>query len=123
MLPVEAEDALAELVALGMVNSDSFAGLRVLLMPSGRRGKSTSYAATAQAAAGLVRDGGCGALGSGAAARSGRCASRRRGGGANRALAVAPLGSDFLEAPRPGGRLAAAVARYTDVLPPLGGAR
>jgi ATP-dependent Lhr-like helicase len=42
MLPVEVEDALAELVALGMVNSDSFAGLRVLLLPSGRRGKSTS---------------------------------------------------------------------------------
>jgi ATP-dependent Lhr-like helicase len=45
MLPVEAEDALAELVAVGIVNSDSFAGLRVLLMPSARRGKSTSYAA------------------------------------------------------------------------------
>jgi ATP-dependent Lhr-like helicase len=44
MLPVEVEDALAELVALGMVNSDSFAGLRVLLLPSGRRGRSTSYA-------------------------------------------------------------------------------
>jgi ATP-dependent Lhr-like helicase len=44
MLPVEVEDALAELVALGIVNSDSFAGLRVLLLPSGRRGKSTSYA-------------------------------------------------------------------------------
>jgi ATP-dependent helicase Lhr and Lhr-like helicase len=43
MLPVEVEDALAELVALGMVNSDSFAGLRVLLMPSGRRGRSSSY--------------------------------------------------------------------------------
>jgi ATP-dependent Lhr-like helicase len=43
MLPVEVEDALAELVAVGMVNSDSFAGLRVLLLPSGRRGKSTSY--------------------------------------------------------------------------------
>jgi ATP-dependent Lhr-like helicase len=43
MLPVEVEDALAELVALGMVNSDSFAGLRVLLLPSGRRGKSNSY--------------------------------------------------------------------------------
>ena len=43
MLPAEVEEALAELVALGMVNSDSFAGLRVLLMPSGRRGKSTSY--------------------------------------------------------------------------------
>ena len=49
MLPVEVEDALAELVALGMVNSDSFAGLRVLLLPSGRRGShsrmSTSYGA------------------------------------------------------------------------------
>jgi ATP-dependent Lhr-like helicase len=44
MLPVEAEEALAELVALGMVNSDSFAGLRVLLMPSGRRGNSASHA-------------------------------------------------------------------------------
>ena len=43
MLPVEVEDALAELVALGMVNSDSFAGLRMLLLPSGRRGKSSSY--------------------------------------------------------------------------------
>ena len=42
-LPVEVEEALAELVALGMVNSDSFAGLRVLLMPSGRRGRSTCY--------------------------------------------------------------------------------
>jgi ATP-dependent helicase Lhr and Lhr-like helicase len=44
MLPAEAEEALAELVAVGMVNSDSFAGLRVLLMPSGRRGRPTSYA-------------------------------------------------------------------------------
>src|SRR6202044_2570236 len=38
-----AEEALAELVALGLVYSDSFAGLRVLLMPSGRRGNSTSH--------------------------------------------------------------------------------
>ena len=46
MLPSEAEDALSELVAVGLVNSDSFAGLRVLLMPSGRRGgRSSSYAA------------------------------------------------------------------------------
>ncbi len=45
LLPSEAEDALAELVAVGLVNSDSFAGLRVLLMPSGRRGKSNSHAA------------------------------------------------------------------------------
>ncbi|MDP9089904.1 MAG: DEAD/DEAH box helicase [Pseudomonadota bacterium] len=37
MLPAEIEESLAELVAVGLVNSDSFAGLRVLLMPSGRR--------------------------------------------------------------------------------------
>jgi ATP-dependent helicase Lhr and Lhr-like helicase len=43
MLPAEVEEALAELVAVGLVNSDSFAGLRVLLMPSGRRGRTTSY--------------------------------------------------------------------------------
>jgi ATP-dependent Lhr-like helicase len=43
MLPVEVEEALAELVALGLVNSDSFAGLRVLLMPSSRRSKSHSH--------------------------------------------------------------------------------
>jgi ATP-dependent helicase Lhr and Lhr-like helicase len=42
MLPVEVEEALAELVASGLVNSDSFAGLRVLLLPSGRRAKSNS---------------------------------------------------------------------------------
>jgi ATP-dependent Lhr-like helicase len=43
ILPTEAEEALAELVAVGLVNSDSFAGLRVLLMPRGRRGKSNSH--------------------------------------------------------------------------------
>jgi ATP-dependent helicase Lhr and Lhr-like helicase len=42
MLPAEVEQALAELVATGAVNSDSFAGLRVLLMPSGRRAKSAA---------------------------------------------------------------------------------
>ena len=39
MLPTEAEDALGELVALGIVNSDSFAGLRALLVPSAQRGR------------------------------------------------------------------------------------
>ena len=41
MLPMEAEDALAELVALGLVNSDSFGGLRALLIPSSQRGRSS----------------------------------------------------------------------------------
>jgi ATP-dependent Lhr-like helicase len=37
LLPVQAEEALAELVALGLVNSDSFGGLRALLVPADRR--------------------------------------------------------------------------------------
>jgi ATP-dependent Lhr-like helicase len=37
LLPVQVEEALAELVALGLANSDSFAGLRALLLPAHRR--------------------------------------------------------------------------------------
>ncbi|HUA87961.1 MAG TPA: DEAD/DEAH box helicase, partial [Steroidobacteraceae bacterium] len=37
LLPSQAEEALGELVALGLVNSDSFAGLRALLVPAERR--------------------------------------------------------------------------------------
>ena len=44
MLPVEAEEALAELVALGVVNSDSFGGLRALLVPAGQRGRAPGRA-------------------------------------------------------------------------------
>jgi ATP-dependent Lhr-like helicase len=41
LLRTEIEDALAELVALGVVTSDSFAGLRALLTPSQRRKRIT----------------------------------------------------------------------------------
>jgi len=37
LLPSQAEEALAELVAHGLVNSDSFGGLRALLVPSDKR--------------------------------------------------------------------------------------
>jgi ATP-dependent Lhr-like helicase len=37
LLPAQVEEALSELVALGRVNSDSFAGLRALLLPADRR--------------------------------------------------------------------------------------
>ncbi len=37
MLPVQVEGALAELAALGLVTSDSFAGLRALLIPASRK--------------------------------------------------------------------------------------
>ncbi len=39
LLGPQVEEALAELVALGLVNSDSFAGLRALLMPSDKRSR------------------------------------------------------------------------------------
>jgi ATP-dependent Lhr-like helicase len=42
LLPAQAEEALAELVALGIVNSDSFGGLRALLVPSDRRRSSSN---------------------------------------------------------------------------------
>ncbi len=38
LLRPQVEEALAELVALGLLSSDSFSGLRALLMPSDRRG-------------------------------------------------------------------------------------
>ncbi|MBS0365077.1 MAG: DEAD/DEAH box helicase [Proteobacteria bacterium] len=41
LLPSQAEEALAELVALGLTSSDSFAGLRALLVPSDRRRPAT----------------------------------------------------------------------------------
>jgi ATP-dependent Lhr-like helicase len=41
LLPTQAEEALGELVALGLVNSDSFAGLRALLVPQDRRKPAT----------------------------------------------------------------------------------
>jgi ATP-dependent Lhr-like helicase len=40
LLPTHVESALGELVALGVVNADSFAGLRVLLLPVDRRRRS-----------------------------------------------------------------------------------
>jgi ATP-dependent Lhr-like helicase len=37
LLPVELENALGELVATGLVNADSFAGMRAMLLPATRR--------------------------------------------------------------------------------------
>ncbi|MGE6530518.1 DEAD/DEAH box helicase [Pseudomonas sp. NPDC077382] len=41
LLRSELEDALGELVAVGLVNADSFAGLRALLAPAAKRSRST----------------------------------------------------------------------------------
>ncbi|KQX01290.1 ATP-dependent DNA helicase [Massilia sp. Root418] len=37
MLPVELENALGELVSVGLVNADSFAGMRAMLLPAAKR--------------------------------------------------------------------------------------
>jgi ATP-dependent Lhr-like helicase len=37
MLPVELENALGELVSAGMVNADSFAGMRAMLLPANKK--------------------------------------------------------------------------------------
>ncbi|MDB5846953.1 MAG: lhr, partial [Rhodoferax sp.] len=42
LLPTELEDALGELVSTGLVNADSFAGLRALLLPAAKRGSQAS---------------------------------------------------------------------------------
>ena len=51
LMPVQVEEALAELVAAGRVTSDTFTGLRALLTPSSQRGgRSRRRSATYQAA-------------------------------------------------------------------------
>jgi ATP-dependent helicase Lhr and Lhr-like helicase len=52
LLRVQAEEALSELVALGLVSSDSFGGLRALLVPASRR-KRRSGAARPQHGSGV----------------------------------------------------------------------
>jgi len=51
LLPAELEDALGELVSTGLVNADSFAGLRALLLPAAKR---NSHANTRRRRAGAA---------------------------------------------------------------------
>ena len=62
LLPIQVEEALAELVALGLVNSDSFGGLRALLVPGDRRRRQRGAQPTPRA----VRHGRFRPLGAGA---------------------------------------------------------
>ncbi len=58
ILPSELEEALAELVALGLIVSDSFAGLRALLVPLERRKSLTGEKRRGRTAAFGIRDAG-----------------------------------------------------------------
>jgi len=53
LLGIELENALAELVACGRINSDSYAGLRALLVPPSKRGAQTSRSRRRQALFGI----------------------------------------------------------------------
>ena len=124
LLPTQAEEALAELVALGLVNSDSFAGLRALLLPAERRrGGAAGRRRRRIALFGMDAAGRWSKVARaapGAEAGAGARGGNRR---ARRAYAAAPLGRGVLEAAGARGGLAAAVARPAHVLPPARGAR
>jgi ATP-dependent Lhr-like helicase len=62
LLRTEVEEALAELVALGLVSSDSFGGLRALLVPAERRGSLAAQRCRHRAAPFTMEDAGRWAL-------------------------------------------------------------
>src|SRR5690606_27443228 len=62
LLRTELENALGELVAVGLVNADSFAGLRALLMPAGKQGGRSGRRARGGAFIGGMADAGRWAL-------------------------------------------------------------
>jgi ATP-dependent Lhr-like helicase len=66
LLRSQAEEALAELVALGLVSSDSFAGLRALLVPSSERRPIASGRRRRRTVSFGMEDAGRWALGAGA---------------------------------------------------------
>ncbi len=117
------EQALAELVALGLATSDSFAGLRALLVPSGQRkplGGATAARPGARRSA--WRAAGAGRWSAAPLDRR-RRAGENGGGRACGADAAAALRRGVLSPAGARGGLAAAVARSVARLSPAGGAR
>ena len=123
LLRPQVEEALGELVSLGMVTSDSFGGLRALLVPSDRRKPFAGGTRRRRIMSFGMEDAGRWAIDAPASPRhrgaAGQdCSDRTRGAGA-----VAPLRRGVLASAGPRGRVAAAVARSAARLPPAGGAR
>ena len=119
LLRTQVEDALAELVALGRVTSDSFAGLRALLTPSQKRKRLGGGKRHRRTALLGIEDAGRWSLTRRAPRRPqptrrrhGRAPIRAHGDGrAHRARAAAPLRRRVVAHPAARGRVAAAVAR------------
>ena len=90
LLRTQVEEALAELVALGLVSSDSFAGLRALLVPSSER-RPVAFARRRRRTVSFgMEDAGRWALGAGARAAASTNTSDGRGR-ARRSHAARPL--------------------------------
>ena len=117
LLRPQVETALGELVALGLVTSDSFAGLRALIAPNG--GQSSPPPVH------QLCDGGCRALGARTPPALPGQPAEGCGGGerASGARPAAPLRRGVLAPRRARGGMAAAVARSAARLSPAGGTR
>ena len=89
MLRTQVEDALAELVALGLVHCDSFAGLRALLTPSDRRKPLGGWQETPAHRA--LRHRGCRTLGARPASGAIAAAAARRTGRTTKSSTTSPI--------------------------------
>ena len=122
LLRTELENALGELVALGLVNADSFAGLRALLAPAAKRNAFARRPRRGGMFIGGMDDAGRWALLRRAQPQSGRARGRTLGR-TRRDDAAAPLWRRVLAPARTRGRLAAAVARPAARVSSAGSAR
>ena len=122
LLPSQVEDALGELVALGLVNSDSFGGLRALLLPADRRRGASGPRRRRTALFGMA-DAGRWTLTTRTVPRDSAREADNEGVEHVVHTLLAPLGRDLLGTARARGGVAAAVARVARLLPPTGGAR
>ena len=106
LLRAEVEEALGELVSLGLVTSDSFAGLRALIMPASRSGARKGR--RVRPASGMAE------AGRWALARRGTVEARATQARGDRACGPGALGAlrrGVLAAGRTGSGMAAAMAR------------
>ena len=124
LLPTQVEAALAELVALGIVNADSYAGLRALLLPVDRRRRPGAVARRRRGRPTLfeMQDAalGAGARGAGRAMGFLWAASAVRR--ARRSCVARSLGRHVLEGLSARGAVAAAMARTAHGLSQAGSA-
>ena len=123
LLRHELEEALGELVALGLASSDSFGGLRALLVPSGQRKPPAGAKRRGRVLAFDIESGGRWSAIGRARESAGADSVARRGGRVCGAGAAQTLRRRLLAAAGAGAGMAAAVARPAQGVPPARGQR